>query len=89
MAYLRPHKSNGTARQLSKIDLIDENKRMKFKMSAKVLCFVLVVLVISYDIEAFTAGAGNIGMRGRKRGLVNKVSYTSMTKNLLRNSLKH
>ena len=75
MAYLGAHKSNETARQLSKIDLIDENKRKKFKMSAKVLCFVLIVLVVSYDIEAFTAGAGNIGMRGRKRGLVNKVSY--------------
>ncbi|CAB4000298.1 Hypothetical predicted protein [Paramuricea clavata] len=41
-------------------------------MSAKTLCFLLVILVISYDIEAFTAGAGNIGSRGIKRGLVNK-----------------
>ena len=41
-------------------------------MSAKILCLFFVFLVISYDVEAFTAGAGNIGIRGRKRGLVNK-----------------
>ncbi len=48
-------------------------------MSAKILCFFLVFLVISYDIDAFTAGAGNIGIRGRKRGLVNKVGYITVT----------
>ena len=41
-------------------------------MSAKIVCFFLLFLAICYDIEGFTAGAGNIGT-GRKRELVNKV----------------
>ena len=30
-------------------------------MFQKTFCFVLFLLVVSYEVEAFTAGAGNIG----------------------------